>query len=154
MRRVQLFAGNASEPATPKDMLSGLDAASGATVVMDAGIAAQASLSWLREQGYHYVVASKLRERQFDPALATEVLSAGDATIALQRVSGAPGEVLLYCHLSAREDKDRAIDTAKSSALEAALSRLQADLSKPRHQTLGTLLKLDPNPGRTHRALV
>ena len=25
---------------------------------------------------------------------------------------------------------------------------------KPRHQTLGTLLKLDPNPGRTHRVLV
>jgi hypothetical protein len=132
VRRVQFFAGNASEPATLKGMLSGLDAAPGATVVMDAGIAAQANLTWLREQGYHYVVVSKLRERQFDPALATSVQSAGDVTIKLQRVDGAPGEVLLYCHSPAREEKDRAIDTAKASALEAALTKLQAGLAKPR----------------------
>src|SRR5207245_4851880 len=86
VRRVQFFAGNASEPTTLKGMLTGLDAAPGATVVMDAGIATEANLLWLREQGLHYVVVSKLRERQFDPALATEVQSAGDVTIKLQRV--------------------------------------------------------------------
>ena len=132
VRRVQFFAGNASEPATLKGMLTGLDAAPGATVVMDAGIAAQANLTWLREQGYHYVVVSKLRERQFDPAQATSVQSAGDVTIKLQRVQGAQGEVLLYCHSPAREEKDRAIDTAKASGLEAALTKLQATLTKPR----------------------
>ena len=139
VRRVQFFAGNASEPATLKGMLTGLDAAPGATVVMDAGIAAQSNLTWLREQGYHYVVVSKLRQRQFDPSLATEVQSAGDVTIKLQRVQGdsAPGkgadkgEVLLYCHSPAREEKDRAIDTAKASGLEAALTKLQASLAKP-----------------------
>ena len=132
VRRVQFFAGNASEPTTLKGMLTGLDAAPGATVVMDAGIATEANLKWLREQGYHYVVVSKLRERQFDPSLATEVQSAGDVTIKLQRVLDAQGHVLLYCHSPARQEKDRAIDTAKASGLEAALSRLQASLSKPR----------------------
>ena len=132
VRRVQFFAGNASEPTTLKGMLTGLDAAPGATVVMDAGIATAANLTWLREQGFHYVVVSKLRERQFDPALATEVQSAGDATIKLQRVLDAQGHVLLYCHSPAREEKDRAIDTAKASGLEAALARLQAGLGKPR----------------------
>lgn len=131
VRRVQFFAGNASEPATLKGMLTGLDAAPGATVVMDAGIAAQANLTWLREQGYHYVVVSKLRERQFDPSQATEVQSADDVTIKLQRVQGKQGEVLLYCHSPAREEKDRAIDTAKASGLEAALAKLQASLTKP-----------------------
>ena len=62
----------------------------GTTVVMDAGIAAQVNLTWLREQGYHYVVVSKLRQRQFDPALATEVQSAGDVTIKLQAGLTAP----------------------------------------------------------------
>ncbi len=134
VRRVQFFAGNASEPATLKGMLTGLHAAPGATVVMDAGIAAQANLTWLREQGYHYVVVSKLRQRQFDPAQATEVQSAGDVTIKLQRVhsAGDKGEVLLYCHSPAREEKDRAIDTAKASGLEAALAKLQASLNKPK----------------------
>jgi len=75
-RHSQVFAGNASEPTTMKGMLTGLGAPSGATVVMDAGIATEANLSWLRAQGYHYVVVSKLRERQFDPALATSTQSA------------------------------------------------------------------------------
>ena len=131
VRRVQFFAGNASEPTTLQGMLTGLDAAPGATVVMDAGIATEANLLWLREQGYHYVVVSKLRERQFDPTLATEVQSAGDVSIKLQRVLDAQGHVLLYCHSPAREEKDRAIDTAKASGLEAALARLQASLTKP-----------------------
>ena len=38
-RRSKVFAANASEPATLKDMLTSLNAAAGATVVMDAGIA-------------------------------------------------------------------------------------------------------------------
>jgi hypothetical protein len=135
VRRVQFFAGNASEPATLKGMLTGLDAAPGATVVMDAGISTEANLRWLREQGYHYVVVSKLRQRQFDPSLATSTQSAGDVTIQLQRVQGSSdqgqGEVLLYCHSPAREEKDRAIDTAKASGLETALVKLQAGLAKP-----------------------
>ena len=131
-RRSRVFAGNASEPATMKDMLTGLGAPSGATVVMDAGIATEANLSWLRAQGYHYVVVSKLRERQFDPALATEVQSAGEQTIKIQRVLDEQGHALLYCHSPAREQKDRAIDAAKTAGFDAVLLKLQAGLSKPR----------------------
>ena len=142
VRRVQFFPGNASEPTTLQSMLTGLDAAPGATVVMDAGISTEANLAWLREQGYHYVVASKLRERQFDPSLASEVQSAGDVTVKLQRVLDAQGHVLLYCHSTAREEKDRAIDTAKASGLEAALAKLQAGLSKPRGtQNVATIMQ-------------
>jgi transposase len=131
-RRSRVFAGNAGEPATLKDMLTGLNAPLGATVVMDAGIATEANLTWLRDQGYHYVVVSRLRERQFDPALATEVQSAGKATIKIQRVIDAQGHALLYCHSPAREQKDRAIDAAKATGFEAVLLKLQASLSKPR----------------------
>jgi len=131
-RRSQVFAGNASEPATMKDMLTGLGAPNGATVVMDAGIATEANLGWLRAQGYHYVVVSKLRERQFDPALATEVQSAGQATIKIQRMLDEQGHALLYCHSPAREQKERAIDAAKTAGFEAVLLKLQAGLSKPR----------------------
>jgi transposase len=101
-------------------------------VVMDAGIASEANLSWLRAQGHHYVVVSKLRERRFDPALATEVQSAGQATIKIERVLDEQGHALLYCHSPAREQKDRAIDAAKTAGFEAVLLKLQAGLSKPR----------------------
>ena len=131
-RRSRVFAGNASEPATLQEMLTGLGAPSGATVVMDAGIATEANLTWLRAQGYHYVVVSRLRERQFDPALATEVQSADHATIKIQRLLDAQGHALLYCHSPAREQKDRAIDATKAAGFEAVLLKLQAGLSKPR----------------------
>ncbi len=131
-RRSRVFAGNASEPATLKDMLTGLGAPSGATVVMDAGIATEANLTWLRAQGYRYVVVSRLRERQFDPEGATEVQSAGDVTIKIQRVLDEQGHALLYCHSPAREQKDRAIDAAKAAGFEAVLLKLAAGLSKPR----------------------
>ena len=131
-RRSRVFAGNASEPATLEEMLSGLGAPPGATVVMDAGIATEANLAWLRAQGYHYVVVSRLRERQFDPALATEVQTAGDVTIKIQRVIDEQGHALLYCHSPAREQKDRAIDDTKAAGFEAVLVKLQAGLSKPR----------------------
>ena len=118
VRRVQFFAGNASEPTTLKGMLTGLDAAPGATVVMDAGIAtagqsdcgcaSRATTTWLSPS---CASASSIRR------LATEVQSAGDVTIKLQRVpvDGDQGHVLLYCHSPTREEKDRAIDTAKAT---------------------------------------
>ena len=117
-------------------MLSGLGAPPGATVVMDAAgfatEATEANLTWLRAQGYHDVVVSRLRERQFDSALATEVQSAGNVTIKIQRVHDGQGHALLYCHSPAREQKDRAIDAAKTAGFEAVLLKLQAGLNKPR----------------------
>ena len=67
VRRSRVFAGNASEPQTLKGMLTDLAAPKGATVAMDAGIATEANLAWLKTQGYHYVVVSRKRERYFDP---------------------------------------------------------------------------------------
>ena len=131
-RRSRVFAGNASEPATLAQMLTGLGAPSRATVVMDAGIATEANLKWLRAEGHDYVVVSRLRERQFDPEGATEVRSAGNVTIKIQRVIDEQGHALLYCHSPAREQKDRAIDAAKAAGFEAVLLELVAGLSKPR----------------------
>jgi transposase len=132
VRRSRVFAGNASEPKTLQDMLTDLSASKGAAVVMDAGIATEANLVWLKTNGYHYVVVSRKRERQFDSEMASEVQTAGDATIKIQRVRDAnSGEALLYCHSPAREQKDRAIDDAKSSRFEATLQKLADGLSKP-----------------------
>jgi transposase len=60
------------------------------------------------------------------------VQSAGQATIKIQRVLDEQGHALLYCHSPAREQKDRAIDAAKTAGFEAVLFKLQGGLSKPR----------------------
>jgi transposase len=132
VRKTEVFAGNASEPKTLKEMLTALSAPKGAAVVMDAGIATDANLSWLRQEGSHYVVVSRQRARRFDEALAVEVQTAGDVTIKIQRVMDADrGEAHLYCYCPDRELKERAMDDAKSNAFIAALHKLVDALAKP-----------------------
>ena len=102
-------------------------------MVVDAGIATEANLVWLKQHGYEYLVVSRKQTRQFDPALATEVQTAGEDTIQVQRVQGqTTGEVLLYCYSPARAAKDQVIDTKKAIGFEATLQQLAAGLSKPR----------------------
>jgi hypothetical protein len=143
VRRSRVFAGNASEPQTLQDMLTGLAAPKGTAVVMDAGIATEANLAWLKANGYHYVVVSRKRDRKFDPELATELRTAGDATIKIHRVQDADsGEAHLYCHSPAREQKDRAIDDAKSAGFEALLQKLVDGLGKPAGaKTMGKVME-------------
>src|SRR5665647_2810487 len=133
VRRSRVFAGNASEPQTLQGMLAGLATPKGAAVVMDAGIATEENLAWLKENGYHYLVVSRKRDRKFDSELAIELLTAGGAPIKIHRVvqDAASGEVQLYCHSPAREQKDRAIDDAKSAGFEKLLQKLVDGLGKP-----------------------
>jgi transposase len=130
-KRSQIFEGNVSEAGTLKTMLEDLKAASGTVVVMDAGIATEANLIWLKEHGHHYVVMSRKRTRQFDVNQATEVLTAGHMPVHVQRVQEpGSGEVLLYCHSPARAEKDNAIDTKKAERFEAELQKIAAGLAK------------------------
>lgn len=85
-KRSRIFAGNVSEAATLATMLSQLGAATGTTVVMDAGIATEANLAWLTQHGHRYVVVSRKQARCFDPNQATEVLTAGQVAVQVQRV--------------------------------------------------------------------
>lgn len=132
-KRSQIFEGNVSEAGTLKTMLEGLSAKPGAVVVMDAGIATEVNLAWLKEHGYRYVVVSRKRARQFDPDQATEVRTAGQTPVHVQRVQAPDsGEVLLYCYSPARAEKDKAIDTKKADRFEAELQKIAAGLAKQR----------------------
>jgi transposase len=144
-RRSRLFAGNAGEAATLEQMLEKLDAAPGATVVMDAGIATEANLAWLKERGYNYIVVSRKRLRQFDPALATTVQTAGQETIQIQRVRNeVSGELLLYCYSPARAEKDKAIDARQAARFEEEIGKLANGLARPRTTR---------NPGKLQRRI-
>jgi transposase len=132
-RRSKLFAGNASEAATLEEMLEKLGAAPGTTVVMDAGIATEANLLWLKEHGYNYIVVSRQRKKQFDLAQAATVMTAGQEEVQVQRVvDDASGEVFLYCHSPARAEKDKAIDSKQAERFEEELKKLAEGLARPR----------------------
>jgi transposase len=135
VRRSRMFAGNVTECTTLAEMLKGLAAPSGALVIMDAGIATEANIVWLKEQGYHYLVVSRERGRKFDPEHATDTLTASNETISLQRVlSEDSQEVRLYCHSTGRETKETAITARFVRSFETGLEKLAAGLDKPRAQ--------------------
>jgi hypothetical protein len=94
VRRSETFEGK-----TLERMLNGLGAPTGALVVMDAGIATEANLIWLREHGYRYLVVSRERARQFEAETAVPIETASGATVHIQRVADSNNkEVRLYCY--------------------------------------------------------
>ena len=154
-KKSKVFAGNASEPATLAEMIARLeDDTQGRpcveekksfqasdmvqltlktkpTIVMDAGLATEANLLWLTEQGYHYVVVSRKRHRQFSEEDSVIIKDEEQGSVKVQRVANeSTKEVELYCHSERREKKDEAILDRFSQRYEAGLERLKAGLDK------------------------
>lgn len=133
VRRSEVFEGSVTESRTLAPMLQGLGAPNGALVVMDAGIATEANLLWLRENGYRYLVVSRERGRQFDPDQAVSLTTAAGQTVQLQKVlSEDEQEVRLYCHSEERAHKEQGISERFVKRFEAGLQKLADGLQKPR----------------------
>ena len=133
VRRSRMFEGNVSEASTLEGMLQGLDAPSGALVIMDRGIATEASIGWLIEHGYRYLVVSRERRRQFDEDQAVAVSTASDQTIRIQRVVSEDGsEIRLYCHSEERQEKETAMVKRFVEKFESGLVKLAAGIQKQR----------------------
>ncbi len=133
VRRSQVFAGNVVEGTTLEEMLQGLGAPPGALVVMDRGIATEDNLTWLRAQGYRYLVVSRERQRQFDPTDATALETASGESVSVQRVEDTEGqEVRLYCYSERRARKEQGISQRFAERFEAGLQALADGLTRPR----------------------
>jgi transposase len=133
IRRSRTFAGNVSEGITLAEMLTGLDAPSGALVIMDAGIATEANLAWLIAHGYRYLVVRRGGDRHFDAAQAVAIETAGGETLRIQKEVSEDGrEVRLYCHSQGREAKETAMVTRFAQGFEAGLQKIAEGLQKPR----------------------
>lgn len=129
-RRSELFPGNVSEPSTLEEMLGQLNCRRGSTVVMDAGIASEANIAWLVEQGYRYLVVSRKRKRAFNEELAITVKEMYGQKVRVQRVMTDSGEVELYCHSQAREQKEQAMQDSFKERFETKLKSLHEGLAK------------------------
>jgi transposase len=145
--RSKVFAGNASEPQTLAEMIKGLKGSplrqaesteqqqlfkqGKPTIVMDAGIATEDNINWLKKEQYHYLVVSRKRHREFSEKEAVVVKKDKDCTVkAYKKKNDKTGEVELYCHSTKREDKERAIYNRFSTRFEEALDKLDSGLHK------------------------
>lgn len=143
-KRSEVFAGNVSEPSTLEQMLGKLHEKQSCTssqqqlfpqgkptIVLDAGIASEENVTWLIENGYKYIVVSRKRKRNFCEQEATLIRSTKYSTIrAVKKENDETSEIELYCHSTAREDKERAILDQSSRRFEEELKKLNTGLSK------------------------
>ncbi len=147
VRRSRVLAGNAVECRTLEGMLKDLDTPAGALIVMDRGIATEANLAWLREQGYRYLVVSRERTRIMPQGEMTLTTAGGDTVRVEKVLDEAAGEVRLYCHSPGRELKEAGINQRFCDRFEAGLMKLSAGLGSPRgvkrpeqiHERIGKL---------------
>lgn len=133
-RRSQVYEGNVNEPKTLSEILNDLlEAGNRPTVVMDAGIATEENIAWLKEQQYPYLVVSRKKHRQFDQENSVTVKDDDECTVRVQKVYDKTlEETLLYCHSTKREQKDRAIGERFISRFEEDLQKLANGLHKKR----------------------
>ena len=133
VRRSEVFSGAVNEDKTLASMLEALGAPADALVVMDAGIATEANIAWLRENGYRYLAVSRERTRRFDPDLALAIETRSRQTVHVHKaVDAEGGEARLYCYSEARAKKEQGIANRFAARLEGEMSKLNDGLKRPR----------------------
>ncbi len=133
VRRSEVFSGAVNEDKTLASMLEALGAPADALVVMDAGIATEANIAWLRENGYRYLAVSRERTRRFDPDLALAIETRSRQTVHVHKVVDAEGgEARLYCYSEARAKKEQGIANRFAARFEGEMSKLNDGLKRPR----------------------
>jgi transposase len=133
VRSSKVFAGNASEPSTAKEMLNQLAAPKQALVIMDRGISTADNIKWLNDEGYRYLVVSREQSRKFDFSRAQTIKTAADQGIQIYRELNEDGsEARLYCYSPKRESKETAMTERMVEKFEASLRKMNEGLNKPR----------------------
>ena len=132
VRRSEVLPGNASEPQTLAGALTALGGSGALTVVMDAGIASDDNIEFLRQAGHDWVVVA--RSRELPPDTDPDVVTANSerARIRIWRLPDGDGdEVRLCVHSSAREQTERSMLERARQRLESELKYLDEGLSLP-----------------------
>jgi len=131
-RSSKVFKGNASEPATLKEMVETLETSgSNPLIVMDAGIATEKNLAWLKEKGYRYLVVSRKRHKDWDEEKSCQVRNKGNNEVRIySKHNEQTDETELYCRSSLRAAKEKAMDSQCEQRFVEKIKLLAEGLSK------------------------
>ena len=137
LNRTAILPGNASEPKTLEAMIEGLSAHGSLfkpTIILDAGIATNDNLAWLRQKGYTYAVSA----RQDAPSveLEGELIPVGDLNnfvkAALIKSEDNTEEKWLYCESEAKAAVASEMKQSFRKRFEDDLKKLAGGLAKPK----------------------
>jgi transposase len=132
-KKSRIFEGNVSEPKTLETMIRGLaggeiseDFLIKPTIVLDAGIATEDNIKWLKDKPYHYIVVSRKKKKEIPSDVTMIAVKEDDKknTIFVQAgltQNQETDELELYCHSIDKEKKEESIKNKFQQRFEAEL---------------------------------
>ena len=134
-KRSDVFNGNVSEPGTLKDMVKSLstgDSFLKPTIVMDAGVATEANIKWLKENQYSYLVVSRKKKKDLPANVSLATVKKDDNTFVQAALvkNEETNETELYCYSKGKEKKEQAIKSLFHQRFEEELVNARLSLSK------------------------
>ncbi|RLB76205.1 MAG: IS1634 family transposase [Deltaproteobacteria bacterium] len=140
-QRSRIFEGNISEPSTLETMINGLSDGGNPqqsllkpTVVMDAGIATEDNVKWLKGHNYRYIVVSRKKKAEIPDDVKMVPVKQDDKTKAVLVQAGfvrnkKTNEMELYCHSVDKEKKEESIKNKFQERFEAELLKTDKALN-------------------------
>lgn len=131
-KKSKIYPGNVSEPKTLEEMLGMLSHNKEAIVVMDAGIATEDNITWLKNNDYRFIVVSRKRNLSM-PCGETKVVlkeSKDNQVEAVLVNNEETNELELYCHSQAKEAKSKEMVSKSCERYENELNKLAQGLNK------------------------
>jgi transposase len=134
-KKSQIFDGNVSEPKTLETMIGELaggevseDPLIKPTVVLDAGIASEKNLLWLKDKHYPYIVVSRKKKKEIPSDVTMIAVKKDDNTNTVFVQAGLAksketDELELYCHSTDKERKEESINTKFQERFEDELQK-------------------------------
>lgn len=136
-KRSKVFNGNVSEPNTFKDMIKNLscfESDSKPIVVMDAGIATEDNITWLKENGCNYIVVSRKKQKEIPANINMVTVKKDEETskpivqVGIVQEEG-KDEIEAYCHSTLKQKKEDGIKGLFHQRFEEELTKAHVALS-------------------------
>ena len=140
-RGCEVLAGDVSEPATLRAALERFEAEVGGgdgeggqkpTVILDAGIATEENIAWLRERGYGWICVSReVRPAPPEGEADVTLTTSAKQEVMAWRLEGDEGEVRLVAVSEGKRATEEAMLGRYRERYEAALRHLHEGLTIP-----------------------
>ena len=135
-KKSNVFDGNVSEPKTLEAMIRDLAASNSPLIkpiiVLDAGIATEANIQWLKENQYCYLAVSRKRKKDIPANINMIIVKEDDNNLVQAALvkNEDTSELKLYCHSKGKEKKEKAIKGLFQQRFEEELKKAQSALYK------------------------
>ena len=128
-KRTEVFPGNVSEPGTLEGIISSLspDVQTKPIIIVDAGIATEQNIAWLKDR-YDYIVVS--RKKKIDLPLEMVTIREDNRRCIRAGIIRNEDEAMLVCHSTDKEIKETGIQNRFEKRFEEELTKVYHALNK------------------------